>query len=75
MRSPNPIASVQLPERVYAMDIANNVMAVACAERYICAFKFDDPGRIWKVASHLCPIVVLPGKGKMISDGFSLDSL
>ena len=34
-RSPNPVASVQLPERCYALAVGHPVLVVACAEKHV----------------------------------------
>ncbi|KAK9459157.1 WD40-repeat-containing domain protein [Lipomyces oligophaga] len=48
LRTPNPVATVQLPERVYAMDVSQKLLAVATAERHICVFDLSNPGQIFK---------------------------
>lgn len=35
LRSPQPMATVQLPERCYAMDYANGLLVVGTAERHV----------------------------------------
>ncbi|KLO17102.1 WD40 repeat-like protein [Schizopora paradoxa] len=43
LRSPNPIATVNLPERCYTMDVVYPLMVVGCAERHIQIFNLTNP--------------------------------
>lgn len=38
MRSPNPVGSIDLPERVYDLDVRGNLMVVATAGRHIISY-------------------------------------
>lgn len=51
MRSPTPVATVQLPERCYSMDVQYPLMVVATAERNIQIFNLTNPNTAYKV----CP--------------------
>eukprot|EP00028_Trichosphaerium_sp_Am-I-7-wt_P013935 CAMPEP_0168510972 /NCGR_PEP_ID=MMETSP0405-20121227/1811_1 /TAXON_ID=498012 /ORGANISM="Trichosphaerium sp, Strain Am-I-7 wt" /LENGTH=278 /DNA_ID=CAMNT_0008528967 /DNA_START=128 /DNA_END=964 /DNA_ORIENTATION=+ len=42
-RQPNPSATVQMPERVYAMDIVGRLGVIGCANRHILAFDMQKP--------------------------------
>jgi len=46
--SPNPLGTLQLPERVYAMDVAQLLLVVATAERQICTINLQNPNIIYK---------------------------
>ncbi|KAK6458137.1 WD40-repeat-containing domain protein [Scheffersomyces xylosifermentans] len=48
MRSPQPITTIQLPERVYAMDASQKLLVVGCAERNICVIDLNQPQQIFK---------------------------
>ncbi|KAK9473835.1 WD40-repeat-containing domain protein [Dipodascopsis tothii] len=48
LRSPTPVSTVQLPERVYAMDAAQKLLVVGTAERHLCVFDLNNPGTIFK---------------------------
>ncbi|KAL7750867.1 RNA export factor gle2 [Sorochytrium milnesiophthora] len=47
-RTPTPVGSLQLPERCYAMDIVNQLMVVATAERHIVVVDMRNPGQIFR---------------------------
>ena len=49
LRTPQPIATVQLPERCYSIDISKSLLAVATAERNICIINLANPAQIYKV--------------------------
>jgi mRNA export factor len=53
LRSPQPMATVQLPERVYSMDLVNPLLVVGTAERHICIFNLSNPTQIFKAANSL----------------------
>ncbi|KAI8075631.1 WD40-repeat-containing domain protein [Thamnidium elegans] len=54
LRSPQPIGTVQLPERCYAMDAKGPLMVVGTAEKHVCIFDLNNPTVIFKqVASPL----------------------
>jgi len=42
-RQPNPALTVQLPERVYALDVTHPLLVVGCAERQIQIFNLNNP--------------------------------
>ncbi|KAK4106071.1 WD40 repeat-like protein [Parathielavia hyrcaniae] len=49
MRQPQPIASLEFPERVYAMDAAGRLLAAGTADNNLHLIDLHaDPGRIWK---------------------------
>ena len=48
MRSPQPISTVSLPERVYCMDTSQKLLVVGCAERQISIFDLNNPQQIFK---------------------------
>ncbi|KAK7205466.1 RNA export factor, nucleoporin Rae1 [Myxozyma melibiosi] len=48
LRSQAPVATVQLPERVYAMDVQQKLLVVGTAERHICIINLDNPGAIFR---------------------------
>ncbi|CAN3356173.1 mRNA export factor Gle2p [Diutina catenulata] len=48
MRTPNPVATVQLPERVYAMDSISKLLVVGCAERHNVIINLENPQNIFK---------------------------
>lgn len=50
LRSPQPIGTVQLPERCYTMDTVGQLMVVGCAEKSICIFNLSNPTTIFKVS-------------------------
>lgn len=49
LRSPQPIGTVQLPERCYAMDAKGPLMVVGTAEKHVCIFDLNNPTVIFKV--------------------------
>jgi mRNA export factor len=48
LRTPNPIATVTLPERCYTLDVSFPLMVVGCAERHIQIFNLQNPGAAFK---------------------------
>jgi len=38
-RQPNPVGQLELPERVYSMDVRDNLLVVACAGRHIISYE------------------------------------
>ncbi|KAG0705704.1 WD40-repeat-containing domain protein [Suillus ampliporus] len=48
MRSPTPVATVQLPERCYSMDVQYPLMVVATADRHIQIFNLTNPNTAYK---------------------------
>lgn len=49
LRSPNPIATVALPERCYSMDVTYPLLVVATAERHIQVFNLTNPTTPFRV--------------------------
>jgi mRNA export factor len=50
-RTPNPIATIQLPERVYAMDSSQKLLVVGTAERHVCIIDLNNPQQITKTVT------------------------
>ncbi|KAJ7510440.1 WD40-repeat-containing domain protein [Mycena galericulata] len=48
LRTPSPIASVQLPERCYSMDVQYPLMVVGTAERHIQIYNLTSPTTLYK---------------------------
>lgn len=48
LRSPQPLATVQLPERCYAMDSVGDLLVVGTAERHILIFNLANPSQPFK---------------------------
>lgn len=48
MRSPQPVSTIQLPERVYCMDSSQKLLVVGCADRHIAAIDLNNPQQIFK---------------------------
>lgn len=48
MRAPQPVASVQMQERVYTMDVSQGLLVVGTAERYINIINLANPTTIFK---------------------------
>ncbi|CAO3617175.1 unnamed protein product [Cunninghamella echinulata] len=48
LRSPQPIGTVQLPERVYTMDSFGPLLVVGTADKHICIFDLNNPTTIFK---------------------------
>ncbi|BGP25762.1 mRNA export factor [Rhodotorula toruloides] len=48
LRTPNPVASVQLPERCYTLDVVYPLMVVGTAERQIQIFNLNQPTQAFK---------------------------
>lgn len=75
LRSPSPLATVQLKERCYAMDVRNQVLVLGTASRQIQIFDLSNPVTPYKtMASPLKwqtrTIAVFPN-----ADGFALGSI
>jgi hypothetical protein len=49
MRTPNPVSTVQLPERCYTLDISYPLMVVGTAERHVLIFNLTNPTTPFKV--------------------------
>lgn len=48
MRSPQPILTLTLPERVYAMDTSGKLLVAACAEKHISVIDLNNPQQVFK---------------------------
>lgn len=48
LRAPTPMATVVLPERCYAMDISQDLLVTATAERHICVYNLQQPTTMYK---------------------------
>ena len=49
LRTPNPVATITLPERCYTFDIQYPLMVVGTAERHIQIFNLTNPNTAYKV--------------------------
>jgi hypothetical protein len=49
MRTPNPVSTVQLPERCYTLDVSYPPMVVGTAERHVQIFNLTNPTTTFKV--------------------------
>ncbi|CAH2354520.1 mRNA export factor Gle2p [[Candida] railenensis] len=47
-RSPQPVTTLQLQERVYSMDSSQKLLVVACAERQISIIDLNQPQQVFK---------------------------
>lgn len=50
LRQPQPVSSVQLPERAYTMDASKSLLVVGTAERHICIVDLNNPGTIFRTS-------------------------
>lgn len=48
LRTPNPIATLDMQERVYTLDVSQGLMVVGTAERYINIVNLGNPTAIFK---------------------------
>lgn len=48
MRSPQPVSTINLPERVYSMDNSQKLLVVGCADRHISIIDLNNPQQIFK---------------------------
>ncbi|KAJ3274787.1 hypothetical protein HDV01_001990 [Terramyces sp. JEL0728] len=48
LRTPNPVHTLQLPERAYTMDVKGALMVVGTAERHIVIFNLNNPSTPFK---------------------------
>ncbi|KAL1931954.1 hypothetical protein VTP01DRAFT_9010 [Rhizomucor pusillus] len=48
LRSPQPIGTVQMPERVYSMDTRNRSLVAATADRHIVLIDLNNPTTVFK---------------------------
>jgi len=49
LRSSAPVATVELPDRCYSLDVQYPLMVVGTAERHVQIFNLSNPGTIFKV--------------------------
>lgn len=49
MRSPQPVLVIQMPERVYCMDLQQKLLVVGCADRHISVIDLTNPQQIFKL--------------------------
>lgn len=49
-RQQNPICTIEMPERVYAMDASQKLLVVGTAERHIAIINLDNPDKIFKTS-------------------------
>lgn len=52
LRTPNPVSTVTLPERCYAMDVVYPLLVVGTAERHVQIFNLTNPGTVFRVSKH-----------------------
>ncbi|KAI8139788.1 WD40-repeat-containing domain protein [Fennellomyces sp. T-0311] len=50
LRSPQPVSTAQLPERLYSMDTKNNLLVAATADRHILLYDLNNPTTVFKQA-------------------------
>ncbi|EGV64482.1 RNA export factor gle2 [Yamadazyma tenuis] len=50
MRSPQPVSTVNLPERCYSMDASQKLLVVGCADRHVCVIDLNNPQQIFKTS-------------------------
>lgn len=48
-RSPSPVGTVPLSERVYCMDTRENMLAVGCADNFVYVFDTRNPATLVQV--------------------------
>jgi mRNA export factor len=48
LRTPSPVATVQMQDRVYTMDVKDNLLVIGTAERYINIISLTEPTKIYK---------------------------
>ncbi|CAI5760532.1 unnamed protein product [Candida verbasci] len=48
LRSPQPISTINLPERVYSMDSSQKLLVIGCADRHISIIDLNNPQQIFK---------------------------
>ncbi|CDZ97849.1 mRNA export protein (contains WD40 repeats) [Phaffia rhodozyma] len=48
LRTPNPVSTVTLPDKVYTLDVVHPLMVVGCANKSIQIFDLNNPGVIFK---------------------------
>jgi mRNA export factor len=59
MRQPQPVSTVQLPERCYSMDISYPLMVVGTADRHVLVYDLNNPTvafKVWlQINCKICP--------------------
>lgn len=50
LRTPNPVATVDVSDRVYTMDVSQGLLVVGTANRHINIFNLSNPTTIYKTA-------------------------
>ena len=60
MRTPNPVSTVQLPERCYTLDVSYPLMVVGTAERHVQIFSLTNPTTPFKVRPLDDHLYILP---------------
>ncbi|CDK24643.1 unnamed protein product [Kuraishia capsulata CBS 1993] len=48
MRTPNPVCTINLPERVYAMDSSMKLLVAGCADRHLSIIDLNQPDKVFK---------------------------
>lgn len=51
MRLPQPVSTLNLPERVYAMDLSQKLLVIGCAERHVAIIDLSNPQQIFKTTT------------------------
>ncbi|KAK5127343.1 RNA export factor gle2 [Meristemomyces frigidus] len=49
LRSPNPAGQIECKDRVYSMDVRNDMLVIGTAERWIHVVNINNPGTFYKV--------------------------
>jgi len=52
-RQQNPVLSVELPERIYAMDLLHPLLVAATADRKVYVYDLQNPGKEFKIIDSL----------------------
>jgi mRNA export factor len=52
-RTPSPVLSVDLPERVYTMDLVSPLLVIGTAERHVVIYNIANPSTPYKVSNLL----------------------
>jgi len=55
-RSPQAVATINLPERAYAMDALPPLLVVATADRHVVVYDLKNPSVAFKVRHHFCVV-------------------
>ncbi|KAJ7056651.1 WD40-repeat-containing domain protein [Mycena amicta] len=78
LRASSPVASVQLPERCYSMDVHYPLMVVGTAERHIQIFNLTNPTTVFKTMQSPLKLqtrVVTCFKASTTGQGFAVGSV